>query len=142
MKITMLLADSAQAVGGKLYILGGGWSVTGPNPTTFGVAVKVEVPYDQANIRHQWKLQLLDQDGNAVQLPSPLGDQEVVVGGEFETGRPPGIPRGAPLDWQIAINFESIPIPPGGRFVWRFSVNEDHAAEAAFTTRSGEVAGP
>ena len=29
-KVTMMLADAAQAVEGKLYILGGGWSVTGP----------------------------------------------------------------------------------------------------------------
>ena len=28
----MLLADAAQQLGGKLYILGGGWSVTGPQP--------------------------------------------------------------------------------------------------------------
>ena len=32
MKVTMLLADSAQAIEGKLYILGGGWSITGPDP--------------------------------------------------------------------------------------------------------------
>jgi hypothetical protein len=27
MKLTMLLADAAEAVNGKLYILGGGWSI-------------------------------------------------------------------------------------------------------------------
>jgi len=26
----MMLADAAQAVNGKLYIMGGGWSVMGP----------------------------------------------------------------------------------------------------------------
>jgi hypothetical protein len=31
-KVTMLLADAAQAVDGKLYILGGGWTITGPDP--------------------------------------------------------------------------------------------------------------
>jgi hypothetical protein len=30
MKVTMMRADAVQAVAGKLYILGGGWSVTGP----------------------------------------------------------------------------------------------------------------
>lgn len=29
MKVTMLLADAATVAEGKLYILGGGWSVTG-----------------------------------------------------------------------------------------------------------------
>ena len=33
MKVTILLADAAQAVEGKLYILGGGWSITGPDPS-------------------------------------------------------------------------------------------------------------
>ena len=32
MKATLLLADAAQAAEGKLYVLGGGWSVTGPGP--------------------------------------------------------------------------------------------------------------
>ena len=32
MKVTILLADAAQAVEGKLFVLGGGWSVTGPEP--------------------------------------------------------------------------------------------------------------
>ena len=44
MKVTMLLADAAQAVNGKLYILGGGWSVAGPDPTPMAIALKMEVP--------------------------------------------------------------------------------------------------
>ena len=34
-----MLTDSAQAVDGKLYILGGGWNVTGPVMPPFGIAV-------------------------------------------------------------------------------------------------------
>ena len=43
MKVTMMLADSAQVAGGKLYILGGGWSITGPMPCPSAIAVIVVV---------------------------------------------------------------------------------------------------
>ena len=42
MNVTMLLADSAQVADGKLYVLGGGWSLTGPDPTPSAVAIKLE----------------------------------------------------------------------------------------------------
>src|SRR4029077_19300015 len=36
-KVTMLLADFAQVADGKLTVVGGGWSLTGPEPTPFGI---------------------------------------------------------------------------------------------------------
>src|SRR5213078_2286630 len=63
LRATLLLADAAQAVEGKLYVLGGGWSVTGPQPVPMAIALKIDVPWDQANTRHSWRLELLDADG-------------------------------------------------------------------------------
>ena len=59
----MLLADSAQVADGKLYILGGGWSVTGPDPTPSAVAMKVGVDWHEFNTEHHWELFLEDADG-------------------------------------------------------------------------------
>ncbi len=42
-KVTMLLCDAAQVSDGKLYILGGGWSMTGPDPVPSAVALKIDV---------------------------------------------------------------------------------------------------
>ena len=67
----MMLADAAQEVGGKLYILGGGWSVTGPMPTPMAIALKIEVPWDRTNEKHELLLELLDEDGNPVRVPEP-----------------------------------------------------------------------
>ena len=39
MKVTILLADAAQAAEGKLYVLGGGWSITGPDPSPMALAI-------------------------------------------------------------------------------------------------------
>ena len=35
----MLLCDAAQAVEGKLYILGGGWNTIGPDPAPTAIAM-------------------------------------------------------------------------------------------------------
>ena len=71
MKVTILLADSAQAINGKLYILGGGWSIADPGPVLMAIAMKIEVPWDQANVRHRFKLSLLTGDGQPVKVATP-----------------------------------------------------------------------
>ncbi len=75
MKVTMLLADAAQAVEGKLYILGGGWSITGPDPTPMAIALKIEVPWNDSNTPHHLHLVLCDEDGRPVRVPTPTGEQ-------------------------------------------------------------------
>jgi len=140
----MLLADAAQAVNGKLYVLGGGWSITGPQPTPMALAVKLEVPWDRANLKHAWRLELLDEDGAPVEVPGPPGGelQPLQLGGELETGRPPGLKPGTPLDVPLAFNFPPMPIPPGGRYEWRFSIDGiDDAWSVAFSTRPQQGAG-
>ena len=108
-----MLADHAQAVGGKLYIAGGGWSLTGPQPAPMAVVIEIEVPWDQANRKHKWVLELLDSDGHAFQVPTPTGEQPVKVEADFEVGRPPGLQAGTPLDVPIAINFGPLPLAQG-----------------------------
>jgi hypothetical protein len=58
--------DHADVVGGKLYINGGGWNVTGPQPSPFAIAMLIEVPWDQTKTKHRVLLELLDADGNEV----------------------------------------------------------------------------
>lgn len=137
MKVTFLIADAAQAVGGKLYIIGGGWSLTGPAPSPSALAIKIDVPWSEANRKHSWKAFLEDGDGQPVVLPSPAGDSNVEVGGDFEVGRPPGLLEGTPLDLAIAINIGPMPLAPG-RYRWRLTI-DDRVEEdwtAAFTVRS------
>lgn len=137
MKVTMLLADSAQAVNGKLYILGGGWSITGPDPAPMAIAIKIEVPWDQANKRHALKLALVNEDGQPVLVPTPTGDRPVELNGEFEVGRPAGLKEGTPLDVALAINIGPLPLQSGGRYVWRCSIDDKSSEDwqVAFTTR-------
>jgi hypothetical protein len=74
-KVTMMLADAAQEVGGKLYVLGGGWSITGPEPVPMAIALKLEVPWDRTNLQHSLLLELLDEDGEPVLVPGQDGEE-------------------------------------------------------------------
>lgn len=132
----MLLADAAQAVQGKLYVLGGGWSITGPGPTPMAIAIKVEVPWDHTNRRHTWSLELIDEDGQPVLVPTPEGEQAIKIGGEFEVGRPPGLPPGTPIDLPLVVNLAPLPLPAGQRLEWRLTISEYEGDwRVAFMTR-------
>ena len=73
MRTTLLLCDYAQEVGGKLYILGGGWSIYRGAPVTMGLAVKIAVPWDAANIPHDFSARLVTEDGGDPVLPQAEG---------------------------------------------------------------------
>jgi hypothetical protein len=93
----LILADAAQVTGGKLYLLGGGWDVLNVNqlfPVTrhCGVAAAFTVPWDQTNMRHNVEIEIQDDDGNDL----------AKIQGQFEVGRPPGIPVGMTQRTQIA----------------------------------------
>jgi hypothetical protein len=134
----MMLADSAQEVGGKLYILGGGWSITGPDPVPMAIALKLEVPWDRTNVKHSLLIELVDEDGNPVLVPGPEEEHvPLQVTGDFEAGRPPGIKPGTPIDSALAVNFGPLPLEPGRRYQWRLSIDgeSDEDWTLGFSTR-------
>ncbi len=137
MKVTMLLADYAAVSEGKLTIVGGGWSVTGPMPVPFAIAILFQVPWDRANIKHRFRLDLVDSDGHVVFVPTEDGEEPLVIEGEFEAGRPPGLKAGTPLEVPIAINLPGPPVPAGGRFEWRLTIDGEGDADwrLPFSTR-------
>ncbi len=136
----MLLCDSAQVAEGKLYLLGAGWSITGPQPAPSVVAIRVEVDWNDADKPHHWELYLIDEDGQEVVINTPDGPQALEIRGEFQVQRAVGIPEGSPLDVPMVVNLGPIPLPGGKRYDWRLSIdgtsNEDW--RATFYTRSAE----
>ena len=123
MRVTMLLCDAAQVADGKLFVLGGGWSIAGPTMGPSALALKLEVPWDQTNVQHHWELFLVDADGQPVVVDTEAGRQAIEVRGDFEVGRPPGVPMGASLDVPIAVNLPPLPVAPGNRYEWRLTVD-------------------
>jgi uncharacterized protein DUF6941 len=140
MKVTILLADAAQAAEGKLYVLGGGWSITGPDPSPMALAIKIEVPWDQANTPHTCRLELLDSDGQPVEAETEEGEHPIFFEAGFEVGRPPGVKPGTPIDLPLAVNMPPVPLEPGGRYEWRLSIDGRTEPDwrVAFSTRPRE----
>lgn len=120
----MLLADFAQVSDGKLVVVGGGWSMTGPEPVPFGIAILVRVPWDQANAVHTMRLELLDADGAPVSVETDDGEAPIVIFDDmtFEVGRPAGIKPGTALDFPVAVNSGPLPLEPG-LYEWRLSID-------------------
>ncbi len=143
MKVTMFLADYATVADGKLTIVGGGWSVTGPDPQPFGIAILIHVPWDQANTKHTMRLELLDADGAPVTVENEEGEEQPIVffdDIEFEVGRPPGIKPGTPLELPVAINSSPLPLELGKRYEWMLSIDGESDVDwhLGFGVRSAE----
>jgi hypothetical protein len=93
----LILADAAQVVGNKLYLMGGGWDVLTVNQTfpvtqRCAVAASFLVPWSETNVRHNIEIEIQDEDGKEL----------AKIAGQFEVGRPAGIPVGTEQRTQIA----------------------------------------
>jgi hypothetical protein len=137
-EVTLLMADAAQIADRKLYILGGGISIIGPRPTPIAVAMLLKVPWALAGKRHEWALELLDEDYS----PVMTGERPLLVSGAFEATRPEGLPHGIPLDVPLAINFTALPVKPATRYTWRLSIDgtSEQGWQTSFTVRAEQQA--
>lgn len=90
-----MLADYAEAVNGKLYIMGGG----------------------------RTHVDLVDGDGRPVLVSTPTGERPVEIDGGIEVGRPAGLKPGTPQTVPVAMNIGPLPLAAGRDYVWRCSVN-------------------
>ena len=93
----IIIADSAEVVNGKLYLMGGGWNrlvVNQPFPfqQVISVAISFSVGWDETNIRQPMEIRVEDMEGN----------QAARVNGEIEAGRPRGITPGEAQRVQLA----------------------------------------
>ena len=95
----LILADAAQMVGNKLYLLGGGWdrltvNTKPPLMHSMAVAASFRVPWNDTNQKHSFDIEIATSDGESIGK----------VSGQFEVGRPPGMPTGRDQRAQIAVN--------------------------------------
>jgi hypothetical protein len=99
----LILADAAQVVGHKLYLLGGGWdtiTVNRPFPIDqrCALAMSVRVDWNETNQKHNFELEIISEDHTTEEFKSL-----VKAGGQFEIGRPPGISPGQQQRFQVAL---------------------------------------
>lgn len=129
-EVTLLLCDAAQSIGGKLYILGGGWSqaVLPPGmPIQMALALRIVVPWTETNRQMPLRVSLITADGEQVDLGAGPIEQRT----QFELGRPAGVEQGTPLDAMIAVNAGVLPLQ-AGRYVWSVELDGEIKARAPF----------
>lgn len=126
MDAQILLADAAQtSPDGKVHALGLGWSATQTPTLPQAVIVLIKVPWDASNDPHSALVELQDEDGRPVTVAGPSGEQPLQIRTDFETGRPPGLPKGTALDVPLSFNVGGgLPLAPG-RYVWRLTIDGD-----------------
>ncbi|HWW66675.1 MAG TPA: hypothetical protein VNY83_01705, partial [Solirubrobacterales bacterium] len=66
----LILADSSEAINGKVYALGAGWNELRlpslPQEYAFSIALAVDVPWSETNRRHELALHVQDPDGEVI----------------------------------------------------------------------------
>jgi hypothetical protein len=83
-------------------------------------------------------LVLLDADGHPVEVETPEGVRPLAIEGQFQATPAPNVKPGTPIDLPVAINVPPQPIPPGGRYEWRLSIDGEAREDwqVGFTVRS------
>jgi hypothetical protein len=122
----LMLADSAQAVDGKLYILGGAWNMLRfaefPASLMVGIAVAIDVDWNVTNRLLHLDIHFEDADGNPM---------EPRIGADFEAGRPPGAIAGAELRIVLAVN-GPLTIPAQGSYSAVATIGGETLARSRF----------
>ena len=118
-----------------LYMLGGGWAITGPAPSPFSIAGLIEVAWDETTRQHNLEVDFVDSDGQPFLVSTPVGDQPLKFSLGFRVGRPPESIEGQSFTMPIAINVGPVPFQPGHRYVMRGSIGGVQMDEVAFSVR-------
>jgi len=129
----LILADAAQVVGNKLYLMGGGWDVLAVNSgfpvqQRCAVGVAVRVPWNETNQRHNLEIEIATDDGKT------LGK----IQGQFEVGRPPGIPLGRDQRVQLAADL-SLKLENAGGYVIAARIDGQEARRTVFSVVPGPM---
>jgi hypothetical protein len=127
----LILADAAQVVGGKLYLLGGGWSaltVNGAFPVQqrCGVAASFVVPWNETNQPQNAEIEIATEDGQSLAR----------IEGKIEVGRPPGIRPGQSQRVQLAADL-GLTIEGPGTYVVIARVEGREGRRIDFTVTAG-----
>jgi hypothetical protein len=134
-KATALLCDWAEAINGKLYIQGGGWTrLTLLRAHTFAVAVQLFIPWDLTNRKTKFTAAILTEDGKPIYAKDPLGrdtDDEIKAEGELEVGRPPGLKPGSDIAVPMVLRYENVDVSEG-RYLWVLTIDEEEVSRVSF----------
>jgi hypothetical protein len=121
----LILADAAEVVNNKLYLMGGGWDrlvVHSEFPVAqhFGVALSVVVPPEETDKAHEFALDVLN----------PHGKLLATIEAEFEVGKSVDSPN-RNQRWQFATAVD-LSLEGPGAYPVVVSLNREEAARQVF----------
>lgn len=121
----LIIADRAEAVNGKLYMMGGGWDrlwvVDFAQPQSISIATAILVPWNATNQMHSLAIRIETQDANEL----------AALGLNFNTGRPPIL--GAAESQRIVLAFQlAIVLPAPGTYVIKAFINDQESKKTLF----------
>jgi hypothetical protein len=125
----VLLCDFAEEVGGKLYIMGGGWSrlTKARQSATMCLAVKLSIPWEEVEAVEKIEAYLVTSAGEPVEMQN----EPVRVSGELRPSKEPSATPELPVDLTFALRFEGLVLDPGV-YTWRLEVNAQLLAAVPF----------
>lgn len=128
----IILADAAEAVNNKVYLIGGGWETITANrqlPIQYpcAIAVAFSVPWDETDRQHAIE----------IAIEEPNGGKLVSVPGQIEVANPPGTPLGAAQRVHMAVKM-ILPLQRLGGYAVVASIEDRESRRIPFYV----VAGP
>ncbi|MFZ7086507.1 DUF6941 family protein [Curtobacterium sp. RRHDQ10] len=133
-EVTAFLADSAEAVDGKLYVLGGGWDMVTVRQlpavqARVALGVLVHIGWNDTDTEHDIRLHLETEDGALVPLArqapglepgSVIGE----MGHRFVAQRPPMLRPGDSQTHPITFTVNDLVLEHAGGYSWVVRIDD------------------
>jgi hypothetical protein len=135
--VNVALADyAADDAAGKVNVIGKGLAVIGYDArqnisTPFVLVLDVWVPTDLLPAEFAIDVSLLDESGEIVELPTPVGSQKLRIAHVAEVKYPTGnfsngVAKHVGGRANLTVNFNTgIPLAPNGLYTWRIELDGD-----------------
>lgn len=131
MTLTAFICNHAENSGGLLYVTGAGINKVTIAPNTkapwianLAIGALIDVPWSQTNKEHKIEVSLVDEDSQTIFLP--VGDGSVQpfhAEATFNVGRPPVLTAGTVQNVALGFNFNGIPLPRLGVYVFSIEID-------------------
>lgn len=127
----LLIADRAEVINGKLYLMGGAWDhiTVGDlsQPISFYLALGIVIPWNATNEHHQLRLTVQDADGGGL----------AQLDGQFVAGRPPHLTTGSQQRVLFAAGLNVV-LPRAGTYEAVAYLNGTEARRTGFQADVGQ----